>query len=308
MACAAWGTAPAHAAISITETDVDSFRYTTAPGWDFYGSQVDPVTQTIISRPLELTASNPGGDGWLRLTETVKSQKGMALYDTDFLPAEGLQVTFEYATYGGAGADGIAFFLIDGSTASPALGDQGGGLGYKGMVGAYVGIGLDEYGNFDSPSNVCIAPCPQAHSVAVLGAESRNFGQLGTTVHLPDVGLGTISTSGRSGARTVRITISPVTSAAPYPKVTVEIIDPNTGNFATVFDSLDLSSNGPVPDTFKMGFSASTGFHVNYHEIRIKDARTLVSAVPMLGQSTLGTLAVLLALLTLPALRRRFRN
>jgi hypothetical protein len=43
MACAAWGTAPAHAAISITETDTDSLRYATAPGWWINGSAPNPA-------------------------------------------------------------------------------------------------------------------------------------------------------------------------------------------------------------------------------------------------------------------------
>jgi type IV pilus assembly protein PilY1 len=72
-------------------------------------------------------------------------------------------VTFKTITYhgdsGGAGtdgADGISFFLQDGS--QPAgLGAWGGSLAYScsnsntphdGLIGAYLGLGIDEYGNF----------------------------------------------------------------------------------------------------------------------------------------------------------------
>ena len=85
------------------------------------------------------------------------------------LSASGLQVTFTTETYegdsGGAnndGADGISFFLQDAS-APVNYGDAGGSLGYTcsnqngpptgyagydGMVGGYLGLGIDEYGNF----------------------------------------------------------------------------------------------------------------------------------------------------------------
>ena len=52
------------------------------------------------------------------------------------------------------GADGISFFLVD-ATVAPNIGAYGGSLGYScaqgkgdGMVGAYLGLGIDEYGNF----------------------------------------------------------------------------------------------------------------------------------------------------------------
>src|SRR6185437_3724362 len=60
------------------------------------------------------------------------------------------------------GADGMSFFLMDGSvdmtnSAIDHIGSWGGSLGYScsninsdwhGMVGAYLGLGIDEYGNF----------------------------------------------------------------------------------------------------------------------------------------------------------------
>ncbi|MDR2128675.1 MAG: hypothetical protein LBP52_06380 [Burkholderiaceae bacterium] len=312
VACAALGTAPAHAAISITETDADSFHYATAPGWISMGKVTPPSapgtwTPHLTANPV---GTDPAGDGWLRLTEPVAYQSGMAVYDTAFSSAQGLQITFEYASYGHTsayGADGITFFLIDGSTASPAPGSTGGSLGYGGMVGAYVGIGLDEYGSFSA--NCGSSPCTAtAQNVTVRGAQSKNFPILVPPVLLSSLGLPPVSTTdpNRLDARTVRITISPASSGAP-PTMTVEI-DPGTG-FVKVIDAFKLTTalNGPIPTTFKFGFGASTGGHNNYHEVRIKNANTLVSAVPALGQSTLGALAVLLTLLTLPALRRQFK-
>ena len=80
-----------------------------------------------------------------------------------------MQVTFKTITYhgdsGGAGADGadgISFFLQDGSQA-PGLGAFGGSLAYScsntntphdGLIGGYIGLGIDEYGNFLNGTNL----------------------------------------------------------------------------------------------------------------------------------------------------------
>ena len=57
------------------------------------------------------------------------------------------------------GADGISFFLIDGTATPTKAGGFGGSLGYAqntsppaptipGIVGGYLGVGLDEFGNY----------------------------------------------------------------------------------------------------------------------------------------------------------------
>jgi type IV pilus assembly protein PilY1 len=108
--------------------------------------------------------------GALRLTNDTYDESGAIISSTTFnsLASTGLQVTFTTETYegdsGGAngdGADGISFFLQDASVTTPTLGDWGGSLGYTcsnqnnsasqgydGMIGGYIGLGIDEYGNF----------------------------------------------------------------------------------------------------------------------------------------------------------------
>jgi hypothetical protein len=206
--------------------------------------------------------------------------------------------------------------LIDGSTPSKdGHGAGGQNLGYTGGVsnsGGYVGIGLDAYGNF-----YCDTPCTprKPQSVVVRGARSKGYPLLSNPpVDLTAIAaLSMVSPVDRINdhARTVRITISPVTSATPEPTVTVEIDPTGTGTgFVKVIDALPLTvaENGDVPKTFKMGFGAGTGSVTNIHEVRIRSAKTLVSAVPTLEQNALGALAVLLALLTVLALRHRFKN
>ncbi len=91
------------------------------------------------------------------------SQNGAIISGSSYSSTAGIQITFKTATYrgdsggtGNDGADGLSFFLIDGSV-TPNIGSWGGSLGYTcsnanadyhGMVGAYIGLGIDEYGNF----------------------------------------------------------------------------------------------------------------------------------------------------------------
>lgn len=102
----------------------------------------------------------------LRLTRSVNNiSGGVILADKIFKSDQGIKFEFEYAVYGGgtSGGDGISIFLIDGSIPKQQLnlGSIGGGLGYtfvlrnrrfggnvEGLRGAYLGIGLDEFGNF----------------------------------------------------------------------------------------------------------------------------------------------------------------
>src|SRR5579859_1673617 len=102
-----------------------------------------------------------------------------------FDSSAGVQVTFKTVTYrgdsqgsGGDGADGISFVLLDGSVA-PNIGQYGGSLaytcsnqngnyGYGGTVGGYVGLGIDEYGNFLNGSS---------NTLGETGSNSTNGGQ-----------------------------------------------------------------------------------------------------------------------------------
>ncbi|MGA0587743.1 PilC/PilY family type IV pilus protein [Dyella sp. KRB-257] len=107
---------------------------------------------------------NPGY-GALRLTPAVNEKTGAILSNFSFPLNQGLQVTFTTYTYGGDsggtagdGADGITFFMTDGTQPVPSTaGALGGSLGYscsninskyEGLANAYLGLGIDEFGNF----------------------------------------------------------------------------------------------------------------------------------------------------------------
>lgn len=133
------------------------------------------------SAPSSLSAQvpDPSGSGALRFTNGRPyghGENGAIIGPvTPFPTNQGVQITFKTLTYRGDsggnsasgaahqndGADGISFFLMDGSV-TPNIGSWGGSLGYScsnsnpnydGVVGAYIGLGIDEYGNFLNGTN-----------------------------------------------------------------------------------------------------------------------------------------------------------
>ena len=61
------------------------------------------------------TLPDPVGDGALRLTHALGNQVGAIFSDFTFPSNAGLAVTFTSLSYGGDGADGLSFFLMDGA-------------------------------------------------------------------------------------------------------------------------------------------------------------------------------------------------
>jgi uncharacterized repeat protein (TIGR01451 family) len=247
-------------AVSLNET----FMNSTAPGWNLVGTAV-----------LTSGGVDPAGAGWLRLTTNAGNQAGTAIYNTAFSSAAGVQVIFTYATYSfvNAPGDGISFYLIDGATAVPTIGAYGGPLGYSrittttpqvpGVTNGYVGIGLDEYGNFGTlQSGGCsYVPC----SLGLSGVTIRGSGSLTTGFNYYTQAAATIPTGSRASAKKVRITVTP----APTVNATVEI-DSGSG-FVTVINNFNISGiagQAAIPATFKMGFAAGTGWATDFHEIR----------------------------------------
>ena len=130
-------------------------------GLAYYGSE------TLVGGATG-TLPDSVGNGALRFTNGAPggfNQNGaiVSTLNPAFTTKQGVQVTFTTETYlgnkgggGKDGADGISFFLMDAS--KPAgIGAFGGSLGYScsdsnppydGLVGGYIAVGVDEYGNF----------------------------------------------------------------------------------------------------------------------------------------------------------------
>ncbi|WP_373399618.1 hypothetical protein V8V91_07985 [Algoriphagus halophilus] len=65
-------------------------------------------------------------DGALRLTNNQVDQRGYVYIDIPFSSAYGIKTSFEFFSYGGDGADGLAFFLFDANVPSFSIGGFGG--------------------------------------------------------------------------------------------------------------------------------------------------------------------------------------
>jgi type IV pilus assembly protein PilY1 len=150
-----------------------------------------------------LAGNGAGGPGGL-------AQNGGIVAATPFPTGQGISVTFKTVTYrgngGGAGsdgADGMSFFLMDASQLNTAtitgvasgdgngLGSWGGSLGYtcsnanppyNGLIGGYIGLGIDEYGNF-------------------LNGTTNTLGETGTTASGDNTATGGGYQPGRIGLR-----------------------------------------------------------------------------------------------------------
>ena len=141
----------------------------------YLGTSTAPTTLPTWPATPPAVTPDPTGFGALRFTNGSPyghNQAGAIVGpETAFPTGAGVQITFKTLTYrgnsydngvtGGAhatdGADGISFFLMDGSVTPTAVGAFGGSLGYScsnlngngdGLVGAYLGLGIDEFGNF----------------------------------------------------------------------------------------------------------------------------------------------------------------
>ncbi|MGC0154475.1 pilus assembly protein [Chromobacterium vaccinii] len=142
------------------------------------------------------TLPDPVGNGALRLTNSAGSQSGAIVYNNLFPSNSGLQATFTTYTYNGDsggtardGADGMSFFLL--SAIPGAVGSFGGSLGYScsnvnspynGIIGGYLGLGMDEYGNFPnggtSNDNTSTGPGAKPQNISLRGAGSVAAGAL----------------------------------------------------------------------------------------------------------------------------------
>jgi type IV pilus assembly protein PilY1 len=269
------------------------------------------------------TLPDTSGSGALRLTNNQTSQHGSIVYNDNFPTDQGIQATFTTYAYNGdsggtarLGADGISFFLLDGSLPAPAdVGATGGSLGYScsnsnaaadGITGGYIGLGMDEYGNFSTgPGDSTATAGPNGYapnSIVLRGGGSINAAYLqsigaphaqsnvqslckngsvtvgGTTyrpLNYPYITGVTLPTGTRplaQSTRTTRATAIPVTYKLKITAVGLLSLwySYNGGSYTPVITNtsiLDASKSGPLPSSFRFGFSGGTGGSTNIHEL-----------------------------------------
>ena len=145
------------------------------------------------------------GSGALRLTNgdtttgtNGNNNAGSVVSKVPFPTSQGVQVTFTTTTYGGnafgngkgvaSGADGLVFFLKDGTKTAPTIGSIGGSLGYScsqsnsppgGVEAGYLAVAADEYGNFSNRNDsTATGVGPNPNTIVVRGSGDIRWSSL----------------------------------------------------------------------------------------------------------------------------------
>ncbi|MBI3778343.1 MAG: hypothetical protein HY274_05445 [Gammaproteobacteria bacterium] len=210
----------------------------------------------------------------LRLTDATGNVATMATLQRLF-PGSGnrIEVDFDHFAYGfsGCAADGIAVTLSD-SAVTPVPGGYGGSLGYaqrtgiNGFAGGWLGIGIDEYGNFSNPTEGRSGgPGFRVDSVAVRGSGS------GTTGYAYHAGTNTLTPQVDNNGAAVpphhyRIIVDH--SNGVNAMVSVER-DTGAGYVTLVapYDAKAQAGQAAVPTGWLLSYTGSTGGCNNIHEI-----------------------------------------
>lgn len=257
-------------------------------------------TPTVMATPAVSTNR-------LRLTDNAGNRSTYAQIKKWFPGANNkVVVEFDYFAWGGSGngGDGLAVVFSDASV-SPSPGGYGGSIGYAnrsgsdGFGGGWLGIGLDEFGNFAGTGEgrrgypTGYTPPPGANATAAVRANSiavrsSGSGQTGYTLLAntgtvaPGIKTGTSSTDNASKHR-YRITLDHSNSVNAY--VSVERDTSGTGgSYSVVIPAFDVkatnSGQAAMPTNLLLSFTAGTGGATNNHEIaNIKICATKIDAV-----------------------------
>lgn len=187
-----------------------------------------------------------------------------------------IQIEFEHNAYGGSGADGMTIALADASVVNPLIeanatniaGASGGSLGYAqrtgvdGFKGGWLGFGLDEYGNFSSPSEGRVGgPGLIVDSISVRGKGSGQAGYeyiTGTATLNPQVD------NTPTNGYLYKLSID-TRSAKTLIKVERDVKDGN--GYSILIDWYDATQIATSPEKFKFSMTGSSGGATNYHSL-----------------------------------------
>lgn len=251
------------------------------------GSLWNPVTIGGNFLPQVVDVS---GQKRLRLT-TAGTNQATLVQLKKWFPGAGnkIVVQFDHYAYGGNGADGVGVVFSDASVA-PAPGGDGGSLGYaqknvsSGYAGGWLGVGIDEYGNFPNPTEgrlgypagwtppagAAVAAGFYPDSVAVRGSGSGTTGYrllANSGALAPEVWT---NSNNSASLQKYRITIDNTNNVNAY--VTVQRDTTGTGgSYTTVIPTFDArganSLQAAVPANWLVAFTGGTGGSTNVHEL-----------------------------------------
>jgi len=248
------------------------------------------------------TLIDPVGDGWLRLTKDTLFQRGYGYVKQSFSSTLGVQIDLEFKTWRTSdkyqGADGFSVFLFDATkTDTFQIGGWGGSLGYAqyylkgnaenstGLSNGYVGIGIAEFGNYSKGKTSTMTDTSAIKETeGRIGGDGYHENSIGVRGPAPDYEwiTGAHNLKDSLEYNNTKITKRPADSVY-YRRILVNItpgvgvdkdhysidVKMKTGKnnkFVSILSAYVLDSIPPA--MLKLGFAASTGSAVNYHELR----------------------------------------
>ena len=258
-----------------------------------FTSGIKPPELTIPTNSDNVTFNSQG----MLLTPAQNTRFGAAYFNNiRFYSPQGIRLEFEYGMYGGNGADGISVFLFDAAVTNPQIGTKGDGLAYNynrandrhpasarepGLTGAYLGIGLDAFGNYKNRvfqgdrrknglANTLTNPGNQvtlrgAAGKTSLGNDGRGFGYNGYPV--------LVTKSTQSGANSGAVlntngtySLTSGTSANFNLGTSALGLTPSSANFRKAYIDLLPNALGGYNVTVKIQHGATTTTVIdNYH-------------------------------------------
>jgi MSHA biogenesis protein MshQ len=223
------------------------------------------------------TFGNPTilSDGRLRLTDNTMRVATVSTLLNQFPGANNrIEIEFDYYAYAGNGADGIAVNFSDASI-SPAAGASGGSLGYaqktgiNGFAGGWLGIGIDEYGNFSNSGEGRLgggSRIPDSISLRGSGSGTSGYPFLtGTNGLSPGIDQG--GSTANPGHRYKII----IDHTAGGDKAMVSVQRDTGSGYSILVAEFDVfainTSQAAVPENWVVSFTGSSGELTNIHEI-----------------------------------------
>jgi large repetitive protein len=321
---AATGTASAAPVASLIFTSTLTTSASTG-AWSLTGAAPGDMNQACSTSGIDNGTPIPGcgsatfDSAGVQLTGGSISQntEGGIVYGSPVLTAGGLDVKYTTDQYGGGGsggpADGIALFLsTPPDSGVPSLGTSGGHLGYSadpsginaiphntstpGLTNAYMGVGLDPYGNFassDYDGSGCGASNPTVKpGIDVRGGASDGNDVNGYCLMQAQVASGPLraDAGGVNADVPVEVAINPTSSpmwaAGLGGRTLVKAhqylveVQPLTGDLQTLSGNLP---QGVTPNSLDLGFSATTGGSTDFHAVHDVSVSTLAGDATQLA-------------------------
>ncbi|NUW68648.1 DUF6701 domain-containing protein [Vibrio coralliilyticus] len=218
----------------------------------------------------------------LRFTQAVQDQATSSTYQRLFPAKDNLvEIEFDHFAYNGSGADGIGVVLSD-ALVTPRAGAFGGPLGYgfkpnePGFAGGWLGVGIDEYGNFSNEGGQGSDPGRRRQSVALRGSGVDETGYRylagacnnGQTNQNGNCLSPTVDNNNSGAVHRYKIVVDSRITNESQVEISRKIGNGSWQSIVGPINVLDSQYNqAAVPDDFLLSITGSTGSVTNIHEI-----------------------------------------